>query len=367
MFSLEMLPAEKGDCLLIEYGERRKPRRILIDGGVESVYGDALRGRLELLTGQERADSFDLVVVTHVDADHIAGIVELLKDARRLGLCPRDVWFNGWNELSRAELGALDGEVLSEQIEALGWPHNNSAGLVDKMVVVPDQGPLPEVTLDGGMRLTLLSPGPQQLTALRLEWAKVLKQAGLKPPVEADELAEVMGRLHREDDLLGGVSVDELAAAPFTCDESPANGSSIAMLAEFGGKRCLLAGDAYAPVLAASLERLLFARSRRSLHLDVFKLPHHGSRYNLSTELLKMVPSRRYLVSTNGAKFGPNPGHPNDEAIARILTGSKRSKTLMFNYGPRPQPQLWDRPQLMLDFKFGVVYPPPGEGTRVEL
>jgi beta-lactamase superfamily II metal-dependent hydrolase len=367
MFALEMLPAEKGDCLLIEYGQKRNPRRILIDGGVESVYNDALRGRLELLTEQDRADSFDLVVITHVDLDHIQGIVKLLADASRLGLRPRDVWFNGWNELSRAELGALEGEVLSEQIEALGWPKNTSSGLVDEMVVVPEVGPLPEVTLAGGMKLTLLSPGPQQLIALRLDWTKVLEAAGLKPPVKADALAEVMRRRHREDDLLGAASVDELAAAPFLCDDSPANGSSIAMLAEYGGKSCLLAGDAYAPVLAASLKRLLSARARQTLYLDAFKLPHHGSRYNLTSEVLKMVPSKRYLVSTNGARFGSHPGHPNDEAIARVLVSSKRTKSLIFNYGPRPQPQLWDRSQLMLDYKFGVVYPTSATGIRVEI
>jgi len=33
MFTIEMLPAEYGDCLIITYGTARKPRRILVDGG----------------------------------------------------------------------------------------------------------------------------------------------------------------------------------------------------------------------------------------------------------------------------------------------------------------------------------------------
>ena len=33
MFRITMLPAEDGDCLLIETGEDAAPHRILIDGG----------------------------------------------------------------------------------------------------------------------------------------------------------------------------------------------------------------------------------------------------------------------------------------------------------------------------------------------
>ena len=38
MFTIEMLPAAYGDCLWIEYGDRRSPRRILIDGGISGTY-----------------------------------------------------------------------------------------------------------------------------------------------------------------------------------------------------------------------------------------------------------------------------------------------------------------------------------------
>ena len=40
MLKLEMLPAEYGDCLWIEYGDSRAPRRILVDAGLSSVYKD---------------------------------------------------------------------------------------------------------------------------------------------------------------------------------------------------------------------------------------------------------------------------------------------------------------------------------------
>ena len=74
MLSIEMLPARHGDCLWIEYAEgvSDRTRRILVDGGPGFAYG-ALRARIEQLPLAER--EFELVVVTHIDADHIEGII----------------------------------------------------------------------------------------------------------------------------------------------------------------------------------------------------------------------------------------------------------------------------------------------------
>ena len=68
MFRIEMLPAAHGDCLWLEYGTGESAHRILIDGGPSHCY-PALRERiLHLAPGNRR---FDLLVVTHIDADHI--------------------------------------------------------------------------------------------------------------------------------------------------------------------------------------------------------------------------------------------------------------------------------------------------------
>ena len=168
--------------------------------------------------------------------------------------------------------------MFSTAIEDLDLPWNEWR---EREAIVLDDGALPVCTLHGGMKLTLLSPGPEQLRRLAPEWARELKRYGLEPGSRVDYSRFLKGTPATSTD------VDQLADKPFNADLAVANGSSIAFLAEFGGASVLLAADAYAPILTASVKRLIVDRGLERLRLDLFKLPHHGSQNNLSAELLK--------------------------------------------------------------------------------
>jgi glyoxylase-like metal-dependent hydrolase (beta-lactamase superfamily II) len=77
MFTVDMLPAAQGDCVWIEYGTPEHPHRILIDAGPSSAYA-ALKERL--LAARERSPErrlhFELLIITHIDLDHIGGAIE---------------------------------------------------------------------------------------------------------------------------------------------------------------------------------------------------------------------------------------------------------------------------------------------------
>ena len=103
------------------------------------------------------------------------------------------------------------------------------------------------------------------------------------------------------------LDIDALADAQTTSDSAVANGSSIALLLEFGGRRCLLAGDAHPGVLIAGIDQ--FAGTGAALNVDVFKLPHHGSKANVTTELIRRVPAHTYVFCTDGSG---NQHHPDD-------------------------------------------------------
>ena len=81
VFSLEVLRARKGDCLLLHYGTTTKPGLALIDGGPDDVYQPFLRPRLEELRAERGIDDddemiIDLMMLSHIDDDHVAGLLE---------------------------------------------------------------------------------------------------------------------------------------------------------------------------------------------------------------------------------------------------------------------------------------------------
>jgi hypothetical protein len=88
------------------------------------------------------------------------------------------------------------------------------------------------------------------------------------------------------------------------------------------------------------------------MRVDVFKLSHHGSRANLTTELLQTVQARNYVVSTNNAVFK----HPDDEALARVLVHGGEQPTLWFNYGT-PRNRRWADADLQCMYRFSTEYP----------
>jgi beta-lactamase superfamily II metal-dependent hydrolase len=351
MFNMTMLPAGHGDCLWLEYGETNAPHRFLIDGGTAPTYR-ALRTRIAQLPSTDRY--FDLFIITHVDADHIEGAVRLLSDTT-LGVTFGDVWFNGWQHLPAVEvdrLGPVQGEYLTAVIEDRHYPWN--VAFDNGPVVVPEADPLPHYTLPGGLQLTLLSPLPEQLIKLRSKWNMEVRKAGLAPGVTKAARVQLAKKRYLQPDALGEarLNVEALAGAAFEADTAEANGSSIAVLAEFEGKRCLLTGDAFAPVLATTLQRLLDERQLERLALNAFKLPHHGSKANISTDLLKMVRCQRYLFSTNSKIFN----HPDVESVARVILHGGPAPSLFFNYRT-DENEVWDEKRLITKYDYRVTYP----------
>lgn len=257
-------------------------------------------------------------------------------------------------------LGDKQGELVTDHLvrRKLAW----NKAFEGRAVVVLDKGQLPEYTLPGGLRLILLSPSRQKLNKLRERWEKTITKAEL-----------TLGAVHDKEkyfakpaDLLGEEfpDVEALAAKRFTGDKTVANGSSIAFLAEYkdeeGEKRCLFTGDAHVDVLNNSIKRLMAADDRRvkngRLEIDALKISHHGSKNNISKELLDLIDCRKFLFSTNGQQFS----HPDKEAVARVIKYGRakggNDPTLLFNYKSAFN-KIWEQRGLQFKFDYETVYP----------
>jgi beta-lactamase superfamily II metal-dependent hydrolase len=354
MYKVHLLPAAFGDAILIEYGVAANPSYILIDGGPYYAFYD-LWGALKKVAPELR--ELELLVVTHIDIDHIDGIVRLLNvDPQPIAI--KEIWFNGREQLGLAaqeldptHLGSLQGEYLTILMQQNGYLQNERFD--GGPVCVRDHHAPPEVTLNGGMKITLLSPHLKQLADLIPVWDEELVDKDPAKMLEDD---------YRYETTLSG-HVEALQELEFKPDKSPANCSSIAFLATYDYTTCLFAGDAPSDILLNTIEPLLDKRGDKKLEVNAWKLAHHGSKKSTQDSIMEKVVSKHILVSSNGVRYK----HPEEPVIAKLLKHNTPEMVFHFNYRTKFN-EMWDDEDLKREYAYEAKYPEDGgEGITINL
>jgi len=345
--TVEALPAGYGDTVLVTCQLATGVWRLLVDTGPDECWL-SLKARLaQLPKGGSGSRHIDLAIISHIDHDHI-GAAHALFDDRSLGLTFGDIWFNA--PPRPATRGVAEGQSLASLLGAAhtDLPWNKAWG--GRNAVATAGSPFVELPCDEGKpRLTLLSPTPETLARLFKVWDAELKKLGQTEPPEP-------ARARSRD--VGVMDLEALAQEQTAVDHAPANGSSIALLLEHQGRSVVLAADAYAPVLIGALRALATHRAvSLPWQFDVFKLSHHGSRANITSELFGAIQAQHYIVSTNGAIFG----HPDEEAIARVVVSGGEQRRIWFNYRTEHTAK-WGAPDLQERYGYAATLPPDGPG-----
>ena len=357
MYNIHLLPAAYGDAILVEYGSS-SPKYILIDGGPYYNFEDLAAGIKRVAP---KMKTLELLVITHIDIDHIDGIVTMLKRAK-LPFKIKDVWFNGYDQVEEISdtLGVLQGEYISELIKGKKLPHNKS--FKGNPVVVKDYKKLPVIKLSGGMNLTLLSPGKIALDKLHTDWKKLVKKYGRNPDFAT--LLEEDTRYDSDDDILGDLPIEKLQDTKVAGDKAIANGSSIAFIGTYGGKSCLFAADTPSDYLLEAIDPILAKSGKARMKVDAWKLAHHGSKKSTLDKLMKKIDCKKLLVSSNGAKFY----HPDQHTIAKILKHNGPNVQFYFNYSTEYN-ERWADKDLQSEYKFKATFPKNAEkpGITVKL
>ena len=210
----------------------------------------------------------------------------------------------------------------------------------------------------------MLGPTASRLAGLRRTWKEEVEIALAKgslsgvSPTLGPRTFEAYGS-SQPPVLESRVDLQLLAEAPSRKDTSKTNATSITLLAEWEGRRILLAGDAFAEDLTEILGRL--GNRDHPVQLDLFKLPHHGSQQNLTRELVEAVRCPYWLFSTDGTTFR----HPDAPAIARLLNWSRQPQpTLGFNV-PSRYNRWWDNDTWRGLFDYGVEYGDHTDGLTI--
>jgi beta-lactamase superfamily II metal-dependent hydrolase len=350
--TIEALPAGFGDCLLVSCPVGKRVWSMLVDTGPDETY-PALKRRLsELPVASDGRRHIDLFVVSHIDHDHIGGAKLLIED-KALALSFGDIWFNA--PPTPRIRGVAEGQLLATLLGAgpadLPWNEAWSGGPVS----TPAKGGGVQLGAKNLPKLTLLSPSPGELQDLYKVWAKELKRLRLKQRDLPDGMPSMRGART--------TALEDLAKRDTPVDKAIPNGSSIAFLLEHKGTSALFCADAFPGVLTPAIQSLTARRGLTGpLPVDVIKLSHHGSRANVTNDLLNVVKARHFVFSTNNSYFQ----HPNEEAVARVIVDAD-APTLWFNYDT-PQNRRWDAAALKKKYGYQVVYPDQAsEGVTIRL
>lgn len=231
---LTVFQSDKGDCLLVTTASGH---HMLVDGGMASSYTAHVSPTLGKI--EKAKKSLDVVYVSHIDADHISGVLQMLNDLVewrvyryqsetknrkvRPPTCirPPDIkalWHNGFRDqigqnaveiddvLSASaqtlmaaespplkELARIRGDLATSISQALQLSSRISTGQLNIKLNPECLGKLMQVTVGqspimlGSAKLFVIGPCPEDLRKLRDEWETWLS-----------ENKEAVGRLRRK-------------------------------------------------------------------------------------------------------------------------------------------------------------------------
>lgn len=334
ILKVEFVDVQQGDASVIETPGGHV---MLVDGGDNPLFARYLAARFAGSTAAAPRP-VEALLVTHGDADHFAGLVDVLEAERlarprqRVFLRPSRVLHNG---LVKRPLSVRERERLGPTAEADGrvW----TTGLVDDLLAVPDA---------------------EMNTAFRA-WKRALRTWNERSPLAFTRLergrdepfaafradgveVEVLGPTPR---LVGGVPALPLLGEPsekprigLASVRPPAqftgisashtiNGHSVVFRLTYGKWRFLYAGD----LNEESELELVAAHGRGEVELraEVLKVPHHGSA-DFLPEFLRAVSPVVSVVSSGDESARKEYIHPRATLVSALGKHARGAEPLVF-------------------------------------
>jgi beta-lactamase superfamily II metal-dependent hydrolase len=351
---LHIFQSEKGDCVLLQ---SKKGRHLLSDGGMANAMRKYVRAQLPGLVGNKQ---LDLVYVSHIDQDHISGVLQLLEDAlewrvydyhkgngntgvKKPGV-PRPppiggLWHNGFRDQVKQNSGALE-DLLAAAAPALfgtGIPEFERIGeealnivfsipeaLKVSRLVKPDLLGIPLNVIPGGagpaklllartpltqcnigdLDITVVAPSSEDIKDLRKGWnnwlrdnQKAVRDLRKEMKLRVEEFSNG-ARTTTPFDLFdwNGMPGVEGVTTP--------NVASLVLLVKEGPTSVLLTGDSQHHVLLKNLEKTGHLPGGY-IHLDVLKVQHHASEHNMDEDFCRKVSADHYVFCGDGSNGNP--------------------------------------------------------------
>ncbi|MFO0832326.1 MAG: hypothetical protein U0637_10875 [Phycisphaerales bacterium] len=364
---LTILPSDKGDCLILQ---GKDGSSILIDGGTPESYRAEVRAFWASWT-QKNGGTIDLAYVSHIDQDHIGGMLQMFDDIASWRVydhqkndggtrpafprppTPRDLWHNSFHDQVGRNSGPIESMLAasaaslsnstSPAIRDLARAYQEIATSIPEAIRLsrrasPQQLGVPlnrhfggrlgmvrtgaRAIRMGSLTVSVIGPFSRDLDALRDEWNTWLdgneqQVERLRKQAEKDErlLGSAAGRLGLGDEELGNrgkVTTPNLA--------------SLMLLVEEDGKRVVLTGDGHHAEVERGLEAAKVLKKGAGAHVDVLKVQHHGSEHNTSRDFARRLTADHYIFCGNGEHQNPDLRVLKVYLESRVGTPDQRSK-----------------------------------------
>lgn len=348
---VDFVDVQQGDGSVIE---TPKGRVVLVDGGDNQLFARYLASRFRR-TSAARPRAIDCLLVTHGDADHFLGLVEIhdsetdpqLASApqKRLFIHPKRVYHNGLVKRP----GKTPAGKNRKAVEMLGATRT-----------VTDPGTGQPVTVITGLEKDLLQVDPAEMNEPFRAWQDALREYRKRGPIQFRNLQK------GDDDAFDflddeGIAVEVLGPIPTTVgsvtglrflgeppsgprvghesvslqqtgfpgfsDSHTINGHSVILRLTYGKFSLLFTGDLNDEAGRA----LASAHNRGELNLqsDVFKVPHHGSA-DFSGAFIQAVAPVVSVVSSGDESARKEYVHPRATVMGALGRYGRVEEPLVF-------------------------------------
>lgn len=351
---IHILPAKAGDCFLIEFNNNEC---ILIDTGFKETYYKYLKPLLIELN--RIGKKITLLVITHIDKDHIGGARKFLEENGDFYnpsiIKIENIWFNGFKNLvfhknladiiNQKQLNKMriikannrmnyfdeiDSNVSANDLKSfeiicneLKYPVNRQfpkntvmqlenieVGSASIDVISPNKLKIKRYTEYLEKQLEILFGKDYEINKSE-EFMSFLETLLLNDEECIQTTETISGQI--EKDIIDWLKINHKKHT-----YSIVNDVSIGILIKFNDKKMIFTGDLY-------FEKK--DNKGRILMVDVLKVPHHGSYWN-NCEIMENIIANNYIISTDGKKYG----HPDKNILANIIINNKQKKKIIFNY-----------------------------------
>lgn len=288
-FEIEMLSVGAADAIIVRYiNTHDQEVVILIDAGNKGD-GKKIVDHIEKYTDQKY---IDLAICTHPDGDHIGGFFYVVENIEI-----KEFWIhdpaNHKVEVQklREELG-LDNNIekaLKYVFESLNFSESLIT-LIDKKGIKRDREPF------AGLKYEY---APLKVVGPTKSYYEIL----LSRFRDINQLFEEENLLMKAE--IGGKLIYDVLNSRQIIDKdndrSKENNSSVILLFTPKEGRYLFTSDAGPIALKKAHDEYDLS------DLDWLDIPHHGSRYNINSELIKIFNPKVAYISCDGTKHYPNP------------------------------------------------------------